>query len=373
MSSNYFAYDYLIVGSGLFGSVFAHQMNKNGKKCLVIEKRKHIGGNIYCENIDGIIVHHYGAHIFHTNDEKIWNFVNHFTKFNNFIHSPVAFYKNQFYNLPLNMNTFHQLWNVSTPDEAKRIITSQICNENLDSLQGFEKHVVSTVGRDIYEKLIKGYSEKQWGRNSNNLPSFIIKRLPLRFTFDNNYYNDKYQGIPMGGYNPLIENLLNGIEVKKGINFFENRDYWNSISKKIIYTGKIDEFYNYKHGELDYRSLVFEHKKIQKKNNQPYAVINYTDIEIPFTRTIEHKYFHPTNVPHTIVTTEFPVEHNKDNEPYYPVNDNTNTELFNKYKAIAQNETKVIFGGRLAEFRYYDMHQVIASALKMALKEITES
>ncbi len=364
-------YDYLIVGSGLFGAVFAHEANKLGKKCLVLEKRNHRGGNVYNENRDGIEVHKYGAHIFHTNDEDIWNYVNQLTPFNNFIHSPIASFNNQFYNLPLNMNTFQQLWDITEPAEAIKKITEQTSLEKIFIPANLEEQALSMVGRDIYETLIKGYTEKQWGRKAAELPAFIIKRLPLRFTFDNNYFNDKYQGIPAGGYNKLIAALLNGIEVKTATDYLENKEHWTGLADKIVYTGKPDALFDYQFGKLEYRSLRFEDKLFEKESYQQCAVINYTNAVIPYTRTIEHKYFEPKKLDHTIVTWEYPEEHNENNEPFYPINDEKNMNRYKQYRELCTQEDTIIFGGRLAEFRYYDMHQVIASALKKVETEFS--
>lgn len=361
-------FNYLIVGSGLFGSVFAHEMTKIGKKCLVIDKRPNLGGNVYCENIEGINVHKYGAHIFHTNNKDIWDYVNSFVEFNRYTNSPIANYKGELFNLPFNMNTFYQLWGVKTPEEAKTIINSQIDQLKIKTPANLEEQALSLVGVDIYEKLIKGYTEKQWGRKANELPAFIIKRLPVRFTFDNNYFNDAYQGIPKGGYNKLIEGLLEGIEVKVNIDYLKDRNYWNSIAENIVFTGKIDEFFDYRYGKLEYRSLRFENELLNVSNFQGNAVVNYTDIEIPYTRIIEHKHFEFGNQDKTLITKEYPLEWNKNKEPYYPVNDAKNNELFKKYRDIASNFKNIIFGGRLAEYKYYDMHQVIASALTKTKK-----
>lgn len=357
-------YDYLIVGAGLYGSVFAHEMTKQGKKCLVIDKREHLGGNVYCENTEGINVHKYGAHIFHTNDKGLWDYVNSFVEFNRYTNTPMAKYKDELYNLPFNMNTFHQLWGVKTPQEAKAKIEEQVRIENIVNPKNLEEQALSLVGRDIYEKLIKGYTEKQWGRNCKDLPAFIIKRLPVRFTFDNNYFNDKYQGIPIGGYNKLIDGLLNGIETKTNVDFFEQRESLENLAQKIVFTGSIDQFYNYKFGKLNYRSLHFENSVKNTSNYQGNAVINYTEKEVPYTRIIEHKHFEFGTQNKTVITKEFPQEWDETKEPYYPVNDDKNSDLFKKYRELSKKETKVIFGGRLAEYRYYDMHQVIASALK---------
>ena len=356
-------YDFLIVGSGLFGSVFAHEANKKEKKCLVIDKRIHAGGNIYCENIEGINVHKYGPHIFHTNDKGIWEYVNQFAEFNRFTYSPIAFFKNEVFNLPFNMNTFYQLWGTRTPMEAKKKIEEQVILSGIKTPNNLEEQAISLVGYDIYEKLIKGYTEKQWGRKATDLPSFIIKRLPVRFTYDNNYFNDKYQGIPIGGYNKITESLLNGIEVKLDTNYFDNREYWNSIAKKIIYTGSIDEFYDYKYGHLEYRSLKFENEILPIENYQGNAGVNYTDKDIPYTRIVEHKHFEFGNQKNTVITKEYSVNWTPGLEPYYPVNDDKNNLIYKKYKEISDKDNNVIFGGRLAEYKYYDMHQIIASAL----------
>jgi UDP-galactopyranose mutase len=357
-------YDYLIVGAGLYGSVFAHEMNKQGKKCLVIDKRSHLGGNVYCVNIEGINVHKYGAHIFHTNDKKIWEYVNSFVEFNRYTNSPLANYKNELFNLPFSMNTFYQLWGVKTPEEAKLKIKEQVDNSGIKNPKNLEEQAISLVGTDIYEKLIKGYTEKQWGRKCTELPAFIIKRLPVRFTFDNNYFNDKYQGIPVGGYNKLTEGLLKGIETKVAIDYFENKEDLDQLADKIIFTGKIDEFYGYQFGKLNYRSLDFKHEVLDLDNFQGNAVVNYTEKEIPYTRIIEHKHFEFGTQNKTVITKEYPQEWDDSKEPYYPINDAKNTQLFAKYKELASLETNVIFGGRLAEYRYYDMHQVIGSALQ---------
>lgn len=357
-------YDYLIVGSGLFGAVFAYEAKQRGKTCLVIDKRDHAGGNVYCESVEGINVHKYGAHIFHTNDKKIWDYVNSFVEFNRYTNSPVARFKNELYNLPFNMNTFYQLWGVKTPEEAKEKIASQIDQSNVKEPGNLEEQAISLVGTDIYEKLIKGYTEKQWGRAATELPAFIIKRLPVRFTYDNNYFNDKYQGIPIGGYNKLLEGLLDGTEVRLNVDYFEDREAWNAMADKLIFTGKIDQYYDFKFGQLEYRSLKFEHETHDKENYQGNAVVNYTEREIPYTRIIEHKHFEFGTQPKTVVTKEYPEEWTTEKEPYYPINDDKNNEVFRKYHELAGKETNVIFGGRLAEYRYYDMHQVIGSALK---------
>ncbi len=361
-------FDYLIVGSGLFGSVFAHELTKSGYKCLVIDKRPHEGGNVYCKEIEGINVHMYGAHIFHTNDKKIWDYVNSFVEFNRYTNSPIANYKGELYNLPFNMNTFYQLWGVKTPSEAKEILSKQ--KMVIKNPKNLEEQALSLVGKDIYEKLIKGYTEKQWGRKATELPAFIIKRLPVRFTFNNNYFRDKYQGIPIGGYNKLISGLLENIPIELNTNYFDNREYFESISNKIVYTGKIDEYYSYKYGELEYRSLRFENSILDIDNYQGNAVINYTDFEIPYTRIYEHKHFEFGTQPKTVITKEYPQKWTQGNEPYYPINDSKNSSLYSKYKDMADKEESVIFGGRLAEYKYYDMHQVIGSALARVRKEV---
>lgn len=362
-------YDYLIVGSGLFGAVFAHEATKKGKKCLVIDKRNHAGGNIYCEKIEDINVHKYGAHIFHTNDKAIWDYVNQFVDFNRYTNSPVAFFKDEVYNLPFNMNTFHQLWGVRTPEEAKAKIEEQVKASGIINPKNLEEQAISLVGIDIYEKLIKGYTEKQWGRKATELPAFIIKRLPVRFTYDNNYFNDKYQGIPIGGYNKLIEGLLEGIEVKLNVDFFDNREFYTQLADKIVFTGKIDEYYNNQFGTLEYRSLKFDTQVIEKENFQGNAVVNYTERDVPYTRIIEHKHFEFGIQKKTVITYEYPDEWSIGKESYYPVNDDKNNAVYKKYKDLSEKDTYVIFGGRLAEYKYYDMHQIIASALTKVNKE----
>ena len=364
-------YDYLVVGAGLFGSVFAHEATKAGKKCLVIDKRNHLGGNIFCEEVSGINVHKYGAHIFHTNDKKIWDYVNSFVEFNRYTNSPIANFKGELYNLPFNMNTFYQLWKVKTPEEAKVKIKEQVDKLNIKNPKNLEEQALSLVGTDIYEKLIKGYTEKQWGRKAIDLPAFIIKRLPVRFTFDNNYFNDKYQGIPIGGYNKLIEGLLDKVETKTNVDFFEKKDYYEALADKIVFTGKIDEYFNFDFGKLEYRSLEFEHQILDVSNHQGNAVVNYTEAEIPYTRIIEHKHFEFGKQEKTVITKEFPKEWTKGDEPYYPVNDEKNSLIYNKYKKQATLKRNIIFGGRLAEYKYYDMHQVIASALTRVKKELS--
>ena len=363
-------YDYLIVGAGLFGAVFAYEAKKKGKTCLVIDKRDHIAGNIYCENVSGINVHKYGAHIFHTSDKKIWEYVNQFAEFNNYINSPVARYKNELYNLPFNMNTFSKMWNIATPQEAKDIIASQIADLNITEPKNLEEQALSLVGKDVYEKLIKGYTEKQWGRDCKDLPSFIIKRLPLRFIYDNNYFNDRYQGIPIGGYTKIVEKMLDGIEVRLNTNYLDNREEFDAMADKIVYTGMIDQFYDYKLGVLEYRSVRFETEELPMENYQGNAVVNYTEREVPYTRIIEHKHFEFGKQPTTIISREYSSEWKKGDEPYYPVNNDKNNALYQQYKELADKEHKVIFGGRLGGYKYYDMDKVIAAALEMCEKEL---
>lgn len=369
----YSKYDFLIVGSGLYGATFAHLAKKQGKRCLVIDKRPHLGGNLYCEEIEGINVHKYGAHIFHTNNKEVWDFVNSIVEFNRYTNCPVANYKGELYNLPFNMNTFYQMWGVRTPQEAFNRIEGQ--RKEAQTLlngrepQNLEEQALLLVGKDIYEKLIKGYTEKQWGRPCHELPAFIIKRLPVRMVFDNNYFNDRYQGIPIGGYNKLIEGLLDGIECKTNTDFFENRQYWESIADKIVFTGKIDEFYDYRFGKLEYRTVRFEEEIIDTPNYQGNAVINYTEHEVPYTRIIEHKHFEMFGVDidrgsKTVVSREYSTEWTDGMEPYYPINDEKNNALYQKYKELADTEAKVVFGGRLAEYKYYDMAPIIERVIK---------
>lgn len=367
-------YDYLIVGSGLYGATFAYKAHKDGKKCLVIDKRSHLGGNIYCESIEGINVHKYGAHIFHTDNKEVWDFVNSIVEFNRYTNCPVANYKGKLYNLPFNMNTFYQMWGVASPMEAQAKIGEQkaeaIVRLNGREPSNLEEQALTLVGKDIYEKLIKGYTEKQWGRKCAELPAFIIKRLPVRMIFDNNYFNDKYQGIPIGGYNKLIEGLLQGIETKTDEDFFENRSYWESIADKIVFTGKIDEFYDYCFGKLEYRTVRFEEEVHNMANYQGNAVINYTDKEIPYTRIIEHKHFEMfgeeiINCPKTVISKEYSTEWEDGMEPYYPVNDERNNLLYQQYKTLADKQANVIFGGRLAEYKYYDMAPIIEQVLNI--------
>lgn len=356
-------YDYLVVGAGLFGSVCAHELHKRGKSVLVIEKREHIGGNVYTEDQEGIQVHKYGAHIFHTNDKEIWEYVNSFVEFNRFTNSPLANYKGKLYNLPFNMNTFYQLWGTKTPAEVEVKIAEQRKEMEGKEPSNLEEQAISLVGRDIYEALIKGYTEKQWGRKATELPAFIIRRLPVRLTYDNNYFSDRYQGIPIGGYTKLIEKMLAGIEVRLGVDYLQQREFYQEMAEHIIYTGPIDEYFDYCFGSLEYRSLRFESETYAVSNFQGNAVINYTEADIPFTRVIEHKHFDPVNTSHTVVTKEYPADWKVGDEPYYPVNDETNMSLYKKYRALAKLHSNIVFGGRLSEYKYYDMHQVIASAL----------
>lgn len=368
-------YDYLIVGSGLYGATFAHLATKQGKHCLVIDKRSHLGGNLYCENVEGINVHKYGAHIFHTSNKQVWDFVNSIVEFNRYTNSPIANYKGKLYNLPFNMNTFYQMWGVTTPAEAiakieeqKAEVTARMRNDGVTIPRNLEEQAQMLIGKDIYERLIKGYTEKQWGRKCTELPAFIIKRLPVRLVFDNNYFNDKYQGIPIGGYNKLIEGLLDGIETKIEVDFFANRSYWEGLANKIVFTGKIDEYYNYRFGKLEYRTVRFEEEIQDMPNYQGNAVVNYTDREIPYTRIIEHKHFEMLgqdvySCPKTIISKEYSTEWKDGMEPYYPVNDERNNSLYQQYRELADKEEKVIFGGRLAEYKYYDMHQIVENLL----------
>ena len=359
-------YDYLIVGSGLFGSVFAHEAHKNGKKVLVIEKREQRGGNVYCKNVDGINVHYYGAHIFHTDDRKIWNYVNDLVEFNRYTNSPLASYGGKLYNLPFNMNTFYQLWDLKTPDEVKKEIMRQRSLYQKEHPENLEEQALALCGKDIYELLIKGYTEKQWGRKATELPAFIIKRIPLRFTFDNNYFNDRYQGIPIGGYNLLIDKFLDGIEVRLDTNFFDARAEFESMAEKIIYTGCIDEYFDYALGRLDYRSLRFEHRRLDDTDNfQGNAVVNYCENTVPYTRIIEHKHFEFGNQPFTFITYEYPDTYQPGKEPYYPVNDDRNNGLYKAYSAMAQQCSNVFFGGRLANYTYADMDDTVGAALDL--------
>ena len=363
-------YDYLVVGAGLYGAVFAYEAKKRGKEVLVIDRRDHKGGNIYCENVNGINVHKYGAHIFHTSNKKVWEYVNQFAEFNRYTNSPVANYKGELYNLPFNMNTFNKMWGVITPQEAAAKIEEQRKEAGITEPKNLEEQAISLVGKDIYEKLIKGYTQKQWGRKCTELPSFIIKRLPVRLTFDNNYFNDLYQGIPMGGYNVIINKMLDGVEVELGTDYLANKDKYENIADKIIFTGPIDEFYDYCFGPLEYRSVRFETEELPVENYQGNAVINYTDAETPYTRIIEHKHFEFGTQPTTVISKEYSAEWKVGDEPYYPVNNDKNAALYQKYLDKSKEENKVIFGGRLGEYKYYDMDKVIESALNFVEKEL---
>ena len=380
-------YDYLIVGTGLFGATFAYETKKRGKKCLVIDKRPNIGGNIYTKNVDGINVHIYGAHIFHTSNKEIWDYINQFAEFNRYTNSPVARYKNELYNLPFNMNTFHELWNdVFTPEDAMKHINAER-KELLEKLNGrepanLEEQAISLIGKTVYEKLIKGYTEKQWGMSCEELPAFIIKRLPVRLVYDNNYFNDKYQGIPIGGYTQIIEKMLEEIETKLNYDYFEHKEELKNIAEKIVFTGPIDQFYDYKFGHLEYRSVRFETEKLNVNNYQGNAVVNYTEKEVPYTRIIEHKHFEvgkqlgneeTENSPsygHTIISREYSDEWDETKEPYYPINNEKNNALYEKYAELASNDKNVIFGGRLGQYKYYDMDKVIASSLEICKMEL---
>lgn len=362
-------YDYLIVGAGLYGSVFAHEMTKKGKTCLILEKRAHVGGNIYTQEIEGIQVHTYGAHIFHTNDKMIWEYVNQFTDFNNYINSPMADYKGELYNLPFNMNTFYKMWGKSKPSEVADIIAKQR-EEITDAPKNLEEQAISLVGRDVYEKLIKGYTQKQWGRSCQDLPAFIIRRLPVRYTYDNNYFNDRFQGIPIGGYTKVIEQMLAGVEVKLNTDYFEDKTHWDAMAEKIVYTGPIDAYFNYQFGALEYRSVRFETEILDTPNYQGNAVVNYTDEDVPYTRIIEHKHFEYGTQPRTVISREFSEEWAKGQEPYYPINDDQNQEIYQLYKALADTESKLILGGRLGDYKYYNMDQVIESALECVRKNL---
>lgn len=363
-------YDYLIVGAGLYGAVFAHEMTKIGKSCLVIDQRDHIAGNIYCEEVDGINVHKYGAHIFHTSDKKIWGYINQFAEFNNYINSPVAIYKDELYNLPFNMNTFSKMFGIKTPAEAKAKIQAEIEELNITEPKNLEEQALSLAGKSVYEKLVKGYTEKQWGRDCKDLPAFIIKRLPLRFTYDNNYFNDRFQGIPMGGYTKIVEKMLEGSEVLLNTDYFEFKKENPNIADKVVYTGAVDKYFDYQYGVLEYRAVRFETEKLDMENFQGNAVVNYTEREIPYTRIIEHKHFEYGTQSVTIISREYPSEWQLGEEPYYPVNNEKNEELANKYRALAAAEENVIFGGRLGEYRYYDMDKVIKAALDAVEKEM---
>lgn len=362
-------YDYLIVGAGFFGAVFAHEAQKQGKRCLVVERRGHIGGNCYTADVESIHVHRYGAHIFHTSDRQIWTYINQFCTFNNYVNSPIANYRGEIYNMPFNMNTFSRLWNISTPAEAKAIIDAQRADAPAQP-QNLEEQAISLVGRDIYEKLVKGYTEKQWGRPCTELPAFIIRRLPVRFRYDNNYFNDRYQGIPEGGYTPIFEKLLDGIDVRLNCDYFDHKDELRAQCRKVVFTGPIDRYFDYCYGPLQFRSLRFESEVLDMENYQGNAVVNYTDRETPYTRVIEHKHFEFGTQPKTVITREYPMDWHPGDEPYYTVNDEKNDQLYQRYAALAEREPDVLFGGRLGEYKYYDMDKVIASALGFAAREL---
>ena len=357
-------YDYVIVGAGLFGAVFAQEAKKAGKKCLVIDKRNHIAGNIYTKEIEGIQVHEYGAHIFHTSNKEVWEYVNQFAEFNRYTNSPVANYKGEIYNMPFNMNTFNKLWGEVTPKEAKEKIEAQKREYSVENPKNLEEQAINLVGPDVYTKLVKGYTEKQWGKRATELPAFIIKRLPVRFTYDNNYFNDNYQGIPIGGYTKMVEKMLEGTEVQLEEDFLQNKDKYLEMADKIVYTGMIDEYFDYCYGELEYRSLRFETEVLEEENHQGNAVVNYTEYEVPYTRIIEHKHFEYGTQPKTVITREYPKTWKKGDEPYYPMNDEKNIALYEKYSALAKKEGNVIFGGRLGQYKYYDMDDTIEAALK---------
>lgn len=356
-------YDYLIVGTGLYGAVMAHELKKKGKRCLVIDRRSHIAGNVYCENVEGINVHKYGAHIFHTSNKKVWEYINQFAEFNNYINSPVAIYKDELYNLPFNMNTFSKMWGIKTPKEAKEKIARQVAETGITEPKNLEEQGLSLVGRDVFEKLVKGYTEKQWGRDCKDLPAFIIKRLPVRFTYDNNYFNDRYQGIPVGGYTKIVEKMLEGTEVLLNADFFEFKKKNPDLADKIIFTGMIDEYFDYRLGALEYRSVRFETEVLDCDNYQGNAVVNYTEREVPYTRIIEHKHFEFGQQEKTVISREYSSEWTVGMEPYYPVNNEQNNQLFEQYKELASKEENVIFGGRLGDYKYYDMDKVIEAAL----------
>ncbi len=372
-------YDYLVVGAGLFGAVFAQQAKERGLSVLVVDKRNHIGGNVYCEEVEGIQVHQYGAHIFHTNDDRVWHYVNRFAEFNRFTNSPVANYKGELYSLPFNMYTFNRMWGVTTPEEARKIIEEQRQVAGIREPKNLEEQAISLVGTDIYEKLVKGYTEKQWGRDCRELPAFIIRRLPVRYTFDNNYFNAKYQGIPMGGYTAMVASMLEGIEVRLGVDYLEQKAQLDSLARKVVYTGPIDAYFGFCHGPLEYRSVRFETELLDMPNYQGNAAVNYTDRETPWTRIIEHKWFafgkdsQGNDLPKTVISREYSSEWKPGDEPYYPVNDEKNSALYSRYKTMADRERNVLFGGRLAEYRYYDMDAVIGSALQAAEREFDMS
>ena len=363
-------YDYLIVGSGLYGSIFAHEAKKKGKKCLVVEKRSHIGGNIYTKEMEGIQVHWYGAHIFHTSNREVWDYIQQFAEFNRYTNSPIANYKGEIYNMPFNMNTFNKMWGVITPEEAKAKIQEQIAECGIENPVNLEEQGIRLVGKDVYEKLVKGYTEKQWGRRATELPPEIIKRLPVRYTYDNNYFNDIYQGIPIGGYTAIIEKMLDGVEVRLNTDYLEHREELSKLADKIVYTGPIDAYFEYKYGELEYRSVSFETEVLDIENYQGNAVVNYTEYEVPYTRIIEHKHFEFGTQEKTVISREYPSTWKKGDEPYYPINDAKNGNLYEKYRELGEREDNVIFGGRLGTYKYMDMHHVVAEALKMTALEL---
>lgn len=363
-------YDYLIVGAGLFGAVFAHEAKKVGKRCLIVEKRPHVAGNIYTENIEGINVHCYGAHIFHTSNKYIWEYVNQFAEFNNFVNSPLANHKGKLYNLPFNMNTFYRMWGVKTPAEAEAMIQKQRVDALIEVPKNLEEQAISLVGKDIYEILIKGYTEKQWGRECKDLPASIIRRLPVRLTYDNNYFNDRYQGIPIGGYTALIEKMLEGVDIRLNTDYLESREELDQLADKVVFTGPIDAYFGYKLGALNYRSVRFETEILEESNYQGVAVVNYTERDIPYTRIIEHKHFEYGKQDKTVISKEYPSEWKLGEEPYYPVNDAENTALYEQYRKLAQQQINVIFGGRLGSYKYYDMDKVVAEALTVATNEL---
>jgi len=364
-------YDYLIVGAGLYGSIFAYEASKRGKKVLIIDKKDHVGGNVYTEKRENINVHVYGAHIFHTSNQSVWHYMNQFARFNHFINAPLAYYQGHIYNLPFNMNTFHQLWGVITPEEAQAKIAEQQALSKVDHPKNLEEQAINLVGYEIYEKLIKGYTEKQWGRDCKNLPAFIIRRLPVRFTYDNNYFSDIYQGIPVGGYTPIIEKMLEHVDVMLNTDYFKHRESLDAMAKRVLYTGPIDQFYNYQHGVLEYRSLRFEHELLNMPNYQGNAVINFTERNIPYTRIIEHKHFEFGQQPQTIITKEYPDPWSLGKDPYYPINDDVNQTIYQQYLKKAEQEKKYIFGGRLAEYQYFDMHVIVERALDLVNKEFS--
>ncbi len=363
-------YDFLVVGAGLYGAVFAHEAAAKGRSCLVIDRRDHIAGNIYTREVEGIQVHEYGAHIFHTSDRTIWDYVNQFAEFNHYINSPVAVYKDELYNLPFNMNTFSKMWGIRTPQEAKEIIAGQIAGLGITEPRNLEEQALSLVGEDVYWKLVKGYTEKQWGRDCTELPAFIIRRLPLRFTYDNNYFNDRYQGIPVGGYTAMVEKMLQGIEVRLGVDYLEDKEAFDAMADRVVYTGQIDRYFDYQEGVLAYRMVRFEQEVLNCDNYQGNAVVNYTEREVPYTRIIEHKHFEFGTQPKTVISREYPGEWHKGEEPYYPINDEKNNAVYEAYQKLAAAEKHVIFGGRLGEYRYYDMDKVVGRALEMAEREL---